>query len=70
MIIKAADEATQEQIDTYGIIGFYSTYGKYETHIVLNGDADIHEVGEALNAFLLATGFSPSTIAEILDIPK
>lgn len=69
-MITTTDEAIAKQIEENGIIGFYSSYGRYDTHITLSGDADIHMVGEALRAFLLATGFSESLVKEILDLPE
>lgn len=61
---------TKKEIEEYGVIRFHSDYGNHKVTIELPGDADIHKVGEAFRSFLLATGFSESTLAEILDIPS
>lgn len=66
--IGAQVDKLEERIEEYGILVFYSSYGKHEVTIALNGDSTIHEVGSALKAFLLATGFSESLVAEILDV--
>lgn len=67
-MITTKDEELAEQIEEFGIIGFYSTYGKHNVAIDISGDANIYDVGAAFRAFLLATGFEPATIAEILDV--
>lgn len=59
---------TKKEIEEYGVIRFFSDYGNGKVAVELPGDADIYKVGEAFRSFLLATGFSPSTIAEILDV--
>lgn len=69
-MITTGDEELDAQIEEYGIIGFYSTYGKHNVAIDISGDANIYDVGAAFKAFLLATGFSPVTIAEILELPE
>jgi hypothetical protein len=69
-MITTDDEEIAAQIEEYGIIGFYSTYGKHNVAIDISGDATIYDVGAAFKAFLLATGFPPGTIAEILDLPE
>ncbi len=65
--INAAVEKLEERIDDTGILVFFSSYGKHEVTISINGDATIYEVGSALRAFLLATGFTESLVSEILD---
>lgn len=61
---------TKEEIEEYGILRFHSDYGKHKVDIAIPGDATIYEVGEAIKAFLLATGFSESLVSEILDLPQ
>lgn len=61
---------TKKEIEEYGVIRFYSDYGKHKVNIELPGDADIYQVGEAIRSFLLATGFSAVNIKEILEIEE
>jgi hypothetical protein len=69
-MITTDDEVLAKQIEEYGLIGFYSTYGKHNVSIDISGDANIYEVGAAFKAFLLATGFSETLVSEILDLPE
>ena len=57
----------KKEIEEYGIFVFYSDYGKHAVTIKARGDSTIYEVGEAFKAFLLASGFSESLVAEILE---
>lgn len=59
---------TEKEIEEYGVIRFFSDYGKHQVTLELRGDSDIYAVGEALRSFLLATGFSESLVAEILEV--
>ncbi len=61
---------TKKEIDDYGVIRFYSDYGKHRVSIELKGDATIYEAAEAFRSFLLATGYSKKNIDEVLDIEE
>ena len=61
---------TDKEIEEYGVIRFFSDYGKHQVTIELRGDSDIYEVGSALRAFLSATGFSANLIEEILEVEE
>lgn len=57
----------KQEIEEYGVFVFYSDYGKHAITVKIKGDSTIYEVGEAFKAFLLASGFSESLVAEILE---
>jgi len=65
ILAGAAD--LKKEIEEYGIFVFYSDYGKHAITVKISGDSTIYEVGEAFKAYLLATGFSESLVAEILQ---
>jgi hypothetical protein len=65
--ILGAVEDLKNEIEEHGIFVFYSDYGKHAVTIKVRGDSTIYEVGEAFKAFLLASGFTESLVAEILE---
>lgn len=50
-----------------GLIRFYSDYGNSRITVELAGDSHIDRVVEAVQAFLLATGYSESSVKEAFN---